>query len=144
MNHKRTTVVTLLVLAASALSPVAQAEPPRGHWRDGGHDRFDHRYRAPPSHGYPGHRVYRDHTGAVIVGAAALGSLLWLSTYDRPVSPPPQQVVVVPSAPQVVVAPPAPRTPPPPSDVWYYCRSAGAYYPYAQTCTSPWELVPAQ
>jgi hypothetical protein len=143
MNRKRTAAVTLLVLAATTLSPLAQADRPGGHWRDGGRDRVEHHYRAPPSHGhYRGPRVYRDHTGAIL-GAAAIGSLLWLSTYDRPVSPPPQ-VVVMPSPPPVVVAPPAPRTPPPPSDVWYYCRSAGAYYPYAQTCTSPWELVPAQ
>jgi hypothetical protein len=27
---------------------------------------------------------------------------------------------------------------------WYYCRSAGAYYPDVPSCLEPWMLVPAQ
>lgn len=26
---------------------------------------------------------------------------------------------------------------------WYYCPSAGAYYPYVQSCPEAWEPVPA-
>ena len=49
----------------------------------------------------------------------------------------------------VVVAAPAPvyvePTPPAPqaqsSNYWYYCRESGTYYPYVQTCPSPWQPV---
>jgi hypothetical protein len=27
---------------------------------------------------------------------------------------------------------------------WYYCESAGAYYPDVETCAEPWVRVPAQ
>jgi hypothetical protein len=46
-------------------------------------------------------------------------------------------------APPVYVAPPSTYAPPPPS-YWYFCRSAGAYYPYAPSCPEPWVPVPAQ
>jgi len=28
-------------------------------------------------------------------------------------------------------------------DYWYYCQSAGAYYPYVGTCPEGWVPVPA-
>ncbi len=34
-------------------------------------------------------------------------------------------------------------TPAPPA-TWYYCRSAGAYYPYVPSCPEAWVQVPAQ
>jgi hypothetical protein len=44
-----------------------------------------------------------------------------------------------------------PATPPPPptasgpyaEGTWYYCESAGAYYPYVSECPEGWEPVPA-
>ena len=30
-----------------------------------------------------------------------------------------------------------------PSDYWYYCPSAGAYYPYVDSCPEAWVPVPA-
>jgi hypothetical protein len=33
---------------------------------------------------------------------------------------------------------------PPPAAMWYYCDSAGAYYPYVGTCPEPWRQVPAE
>ena len=27
-------------------------------------------------------------------------------------------------------------------DVWYYCASARAYYPYVNNCREPWSMVP--
>jgi hypothetical protein len=30
----------------------------------------------------------------------------------------------------------------PPESYWYYCASAGAYYPTAFTCPEPWIKVP--
>jgi len=32
---------------------------------------------------------------------------------------------------------------PAPTDYWYYCPSAGTYYPYVGTCPEPWVPVPA-
>src|SRR6266404_1473315 len=29
-------------------------------------------------------------------------------------------------------------------NVWYFCRSSNAYYPYVQKCPLPWEEVPPQ
>jgi len=51
-----------------------------------------------------------------------------------PYYPPP--VVVAPPPPPVYVeqAQPATMTEP----VWYYCRSAGAYYPAARSCAENW------
>lgn len=31
----------------------------------------------------------------------------------------------------------------PPAPQWYYCRGAGAYYPYVKDCPGGWEAVPA-
>jgi hypothetical protein len=38
----------------------------------------------------------------------------------------------------------APTYGPPPPAYWYYCRSAGAYYPYVPSCPEPWVPVLAQ
>jgi hypothetical protein len=52
--------------------------------------------------------------------------------------------------PVVVQEPPVyiQQTPPaaslPPEAYWYYCPSAGAYYPTAPSCTEEWVKVPAQ
>ena len=43
----------------------------------------------------------------------------------------------------VYVAPPPAYAPAPPA-YWYFCRSAGAYYPYVPSCPEPWVPVPAQ
>jgi hypothetical protein len=32
---------------------------------------------------------------------------------------------------------------PPPQSYWYYCPSAGAYYPYVSSCPEVWVPVPA-
>ena len=47
--------------------------------------------------------------------------------------------------PAPVYAYPAPvYAAPPPPTYWYYCRSAGAYYPYVPSCPEPWVPVLAQ
>jgi hypothetical protein len=64
--------------------------------------------------------------------------------YPDPYAPP----VVV--GPPVVVAPPVVAAPPPPPvaapapQYWYYCDSAGGYYPYVPVCPGGWRAVPAQ
>jgi hypothetical protein len=78
--------------------------------------------------------------------------------YPAPVYPypsyvppaPPPVVVMAPGAPPppaapVVAPPPPPPTPTgqPPAEFWYYCDESKAYYPYVNTCNSPWRQVPA-
>ncbi len=148
MFAQRATVLALMLVAVSTWSPVAEADRGRqGGWQ----------YREPDRHAgsydrsYRSNRSYRnhDHTGAAVGAGLLLGaSLLWLA--QQP-APPPQRVVVMPppayqvvTPPPVIVSPPAPRFAPPPTEVWYYCRSSGAYYPYVPTCATPWEVVPVQ
>lgn len=45
--------------------------------------------------------------------------------------------------PPVIVPEPPVYVEPPGQLFWYYCRSAGAYYPYVSSCPQPWVLVPA-
>ena len=50
-------------------------------------------------------------------------------------------------APGYIYEPPVVAAPPeyvPGADgYWYYCQSAGAYYPTAPSCPEPWIPVPA-
>lgn len=71
-------------------------------------------------------------------------------TYVPPAAPP--TIIVAPGAPPpppapVVVAPPPPPpsapTGQPPVEFWYYCDDSKTYYPYVNTCNSPWRQVPA-
>jgi hypothetical protein len=87
---------------------------------------------------YPGPVPYWGHhhhgSGLGIGAGLVLGSaLLWAAT-----RPPPVPVYVPPEP--VVMAPVAP----PQNNWWYYCRPAGAYYPYVATCATGWEVVPAR
>ena len=45
--------------------------------------------------------------------------------------------------PPLVASPPqyVEQTPPQSPNYWYYCRDSQAYYPYVQTCPSPWQPV---
>ena len=56
--------------------------------------------------------------------------------YPRPIYPSPD-----PYLPPTVIVQPSP--PPSRYDVWYYCDSARAYYPYVQSCPGGWRMVPA-
>ncbi len=47
-----------------------------------------------------------------------------------PTAPPPPGPVAGPSA-------------PPAANVWYFCQSANAYYPYVTQCPEGWRVVPA-
>jgi hypothetical protein len=57
--------------------------------------------------------------------------------YPPPYYPP----VVVQPQPQVYVQQ-APAPPSAPPGDWYYCESAGGYYPQVQSCPDPWVRVP--
>lgn len=97
---------------------------PAEHWSGDGRDHWDG-HSGWGSHGvdvdrwHGGHWVHGEHLGRLgwwwVVGDDG-----WYS-YPAPVYPYPE-----PYAPPAVVAPSA--------DYWYYCTSAGAYYPYVSEC----------
>jgi hypothetical protein len=94
-----------------------RAVAPRGAWR--GHRGAWHGH-----HGF--HRGFRS---GVFVGVTPF---VW-----DPFPPP----VYVPSPPVVVEPPPVYVEQPKPG-FWYYCPSAGGYYPTVPSCPEPWVPVP--
>lgn len=76
----------------------------------------------------------------------------WYGTYYGPsfYGPPyyPPAVVGVPVQPPTYIEqgqPPAQASGAPPADgYWYWCAESGAYYPYVQSCTGPWQPVSPQ
>ena len=68
--------------------------------------------------------------------------------YPPYVYPPPAPTVIVESPPVYVERPDPPVDSGPavaaPAGSWYYCPSAGGYYPYVQTCAEAWVPVPAR
>jgi hypothetical protein len=111
--------------------PRGQAAAARSARGGGGHP--------PPSGGSGGRppRVdsHRGPHGHVFIG---IGPLWWGPPYPYWGYP---EWVYVP--PPVTVEPPAYIEQPPtaPPAYWYYCPSAGAYYPSVQTCPDPWVRV---
>src|SRR5690606_32713151 len=73
-----------------------------------------------------------------------LGSPLpWLSTWYRPHYYSYPRTVVVERQPQVYVQRTPAAAPAAQQDYWYYCPDSRTYYPYAQSCPSPWlQVVP--
>jgi hypothetical protein len=129
----RITVKTIsLVLLAGALSSNAFADYRRDYRQ------HDHRW-APHvrQHGsdWVAPLLFLGLAGAVL-GAAASQS----SAPPMPYEPPPQRMYPPPVTyvePAVVV----PMPPPAPASVWYFCQSAGKYYPYTPVCPEGWRQV---
>ncbi len=83
----------------------------------------------PPSYYYPSPVVVRER---VVVREP----LVYYDERGNPVpSTPPPQVAQAP----VQAQPPAPSSSEAPT--WYFCTDTQTYYPYAQTCASPWQRV---
>jgi len=121
MNKKRA-VLMAMVLAASSASGSTWAD--RGHFGGRG---FDHGYGGGHHHG-----------GLGWVPGLVLGSaLVWAATRPTVVYQEPVRTVIVQEPEPVLVVPPASN------QWWYYCRSAGTYYPYVASCPTGWEKVPA-
>lgn len=82
------------------------------------------------------HRHFEGHRG--VHGHVFIGPLWWGPPYPYwgypgwAYVPPPAAV-----EPPVYIQP----SPPAPPAYWYYCSSAGAYYPTVQTCPEPWLQV---
>ena len=83
--------------------------------------------------GHRGHFV----RGAVVIGGVGLfaPALYPYPYYAYPYAYPYAYDAPVVTAPAYNMPPPAPT--------WYYCESAGAYYPYVTTCAEGWRQVPA-
>ena len=141
-------LVAVSLLAIALLSIQASAGHAAGHGHHGG----GHGLPGPPGfprppvfrghpgfpgpHVFPGpprfHGHFRGH-GVVVIGPSFWWDPWW---YYPPYYYPPLQVVVQP-APVIVEGQPA-------QSYWYYCPSAGAYYPTVPTCPEMWIKVAPQ
>ncbi len=114
-------LLTAVVMAVAGLSTPVFAD--RGGYYGG------------PRGGYRG--GHHGGLGWAVPGLVLGSALVWAATRPTVVYQEPVRTVVVPAPEPVVIAPQAS------SNWWYYCRSAGAYYPYVTTCAGAWEKVPA-
>ena len=116
-------IPVLILIALFGLAPLFS-----NAWADG----HDGRHGSDWGH-RDGHWEYSRHDGHLgwlwVVGSALL-------LYDVTRPPP------VPQPPAVIVQTPTPA-PAPAAGFWYFCPSAGAYYPYVQTCPEGWQTAPA-
>jgi hypothetical protein len=133
-NVTKSVTVALLIVTFgfSAFANGAREYYPQGRHRN-------HQVRGHDS-GWIAPLLFLGLAGAVI-GAAASQQSGPPPTYVQPpvtyVQPAP--IYVAPSyiAPAIVA-----QTPPPqPANAWYFCKSAGQYYPYTQYCAEGWQLV---
>ena len=133
----------------------ASADPPE-HWREGhevrGHDfhgrDFGHFRPEELALWRGGHWIHDWHGGRF--GWWWFADGFWYF-YPQPIYPYPTYVAPV----VVEEAPPAPPGPPPrvvapqpiqpqaQAQAWYYCDNPRGYYPYVQSCPTPWRAVPA-
>jgi hypothetical protein len=123
-------IAMLLVLALGA--PVSEARGGGGGGHGGGR-----------GHGFSHHGHFHGH-GRVFVGVAPWWGVGWWGPwwYDWPAYYPGYYPYYDPLAaePPVYIER-APADQPPPAGYWYYCESAGGYYPGVQTCPEPWVKV---
>jgi hypothetical protein len=123
--RKATTVILLAVVLLVVTAVVSHADRGRR-----GHRFHGHRH---------GHHGIRSH---VVIG---IGPAFWWRPYPYWYAPPPHYIY---SAPLVVIQEPPVYlhqqtvVEPAPPGYWYYCPSAKAYYPQAQTCPEVWIKVP--
>ncbi len=110
-------LIAALAMIVLATSPAFAAHTGHEGFRDG--QRFSGRHPdAFEKHdAFDGHREFdRDRHGRVFIGVNP-----WFYWADPPA---------------YAYTPPAPV-------YWYYCPSAGTYYPYVSSCPEPWVPVPA-
>jgi hypothetical protein len=93
--------------------------------------------RPPPAHHYSHGGGHLDWLGALLlIGFTA--AVLDAATSQPSAPPPPRYVEPLP-----VLPAPSYIEQPQPAGMWYFCRSAGQYYPYVRSCPEAWEQVPA-
>jgi hypothetical protein len=132
---KTTTRSITVALLTVAIAGSAFANGQRGHY---------------PHNQHRGHHHARHHDSnwvAPLLFLGLAGAVIGAAASQRPSAPQPIYYVEPPVtyvqpapvyvAPPVSIAPPAPQ----PTHAWYFCRSAGQYYPYTQSCPEGWQLV---
>jgi hypothetical protein len=134
MDMKKLVSILCLVGLVSGTAGVAGAAP--SHGGHGGHGagvraapRAAPRAAAPRGRAWHGHRgFHRGVRGGVFVGTTPF----WWDPFPPPVYAPPPVVV---EEPPVYIEQPKPG-------YWYYCPSAGGYYPAVPSCPEFWVPVP--
>jgi hypothetical protein len=119
MSKRSAARILLAGLAALSLASAAHARP--GH---GGHFSGSHHFSGGPRHFDGGHFHSR-----IFIGGAFFAPFYY---------PPPYYDPYYYYAPPVEYVEPSPA---PPQQYWYYCPSAGAYYPYVRDCPGGWQKV---
>lgn len=135
-----------MLLVAGAIIVAAPALADRWHhgggghrgWHYGGyggyrHYGYGHGGYYHHGHGYWGPRAF---VGVVPYGWWGPAALGWWGWPGVPVVVREQTIVA--EAPVYVER----QAASPPDGYWYYCQSAGAYYPDVATCAEPWVPVP--
>lgn len=84
---------------------------------------------APRPYYYPAYQPYYYTPAPVVVREVVREPLVYYDERGNPV--PPAQPQNQAQAPQASTAAPT----------WFYCPDSQTYYPYAQTCASPWQRV---
>ena len=142
-------LVKIAVLTAIVMSSLATITPALAAPSHGGGGSYHGGARGGSYHGGGGHGGGRGYGGwglglgiatGVLIGSELAYPYYYPYPYPDaygPVVLPPESYI---SAPPVQVAPSAP---PAAANVWYYCESAQAYYPYTSNCAEGWKIVPA-
>ena len=111
-------LIAALAIATLALTTFPALAAPAGREGFQSGQRFSggHPGAFEERHGFDGHREFdRDRHGRVFVGVSPW--LYWPNPFAYAYAPPPSY--------------------------WYYCPSAGTYYPYVSSCPEAWVPVPA-
>jgi hypothetical protein len=127
----RARLLTLIVVGVIALVTLAAA-PGAAHWRTGVSISVGPYWWGPPYWAYAPYWPYSPYWPH---------SPYWYPPPSHVYPPPP----VIAEEPPVYIQQPPPQvsTPPPPSGpYWYYCPSAGGYYPSVPACPEAWIRVP--
>lgn len=94
--------------------------------------------------GMRSHTVHRGARVGVVIGAPIAASPWWYYPrpyyygYDPYYYPPP---VYLQEQPSVYIEQQAPAPQAAPAQYWYYCEASKTYFPYVQTCATPWQRV---
>ncbi len=133
-------MVTMVTLAAAMLAASLPAAAGGGHGR--GYGGYGHSHArvgvyigapllfAPWPYYYQPSYYYSPPPVVVRERVVVREPLVFYDERGNPVPPAPPQVAQAPAQ--------SPSATPP---TWYFCANTQTYYPYAQTCASPWQRV---
>ena len=119
---KKTSTLCLAISLALATMGTAQAD--RGH-HDGGYRQHQRDY----GHGHRSSN-WRGPAAFLAITGLAIGAIAYSQANAAPVYTAP-----------AYTPPPHPIQAPAESGSWYYCGSAGQYYPYVRYCDEGWQTV---